>query len=82
MQARVQASSFAVRSLKECPFFEGMLKVECFGEQRVKQLLYDQATWLPAYCVLKDGVVTCSKDKRHTQVVDSFDMSETRCFSC
>ena len=38
-----------------------------------------QAIWLPAYCVLKDGVVTCSKDKRHTQVVDAFDMSETRC---
>ena len=40
-----------------------------------------QAIWLPAYCVLKDGVVTCSKDKRHTKVVDAFDMSEPRSLS-
>jgi len=41
-------------------------------------VLYWQAIWLPAYCVLKDGVVICCKDKRHTQVVDQFDMCETR----
>ena len=28
--------------------------------------------------MLQDGIVTCSKDKRHTQVVDSFNMAETR----
>jgi len=78
-RARAAAcSSLAVRSLNDCPFFEGMLKVETHGEQRVRQLLYRQAMWLPAYCVLKDGVLSCSKDKRHTIVVDAFDMSETR----
>ena len=41
-QAREKASEFAVRSLNECPFYEGMLKVESHGEQRVRQLLYSQ----------------------------------------
>eukprot|EP00802_Teleaulax_amphioxeia_P005718 Tamp_05722.p1 GENE.Tamp_05722~~Tamp_05722.p1 ORF type:complete len:603 (+),score=42.05 Tamp_05722:270-1811(+) len=77
-KARADASSLALRANNDCPTYEGMLKVETHGEQRVRQLLYRQAIWLPAYCVLKDGVVTCSKDKRHTMVVDAFDMSETR----
>ena len=130
LQARAAAASnFALRSSNVCPSYEGMLKVETHGEQRVRQLLYRQvfvsfplmwllypnledscessfwimvpirpfsafsslllfneevicqAIWLPAYCVLKDGVVTCSKDKRHTKVVDAFDMSETRSLS-
>jgi len=43
VQARAAAcSSLAVRSLNDCPFFEGMLKVETHGEQRVRQLLYRQ----------------------------------------
>ncbi len=41
-QAREKASEFAVRSLNDCPFYEGMLKVESHGEQRVRQLLYAQ----------------------------------------
>jgi hypothetical protein len=43
LQARAAAASnFALRSSNVCPSYEGMLKVETHGEQRVRQLLYRQ----------------------------------------
>lgn len=60
-----------------CPEHEGMLKVETFGEQRVHNLLYKQSVWVPAYSELKEGMLKCSKDRKHTIVVDAFSMLET-----
>jgi|NorSeaMetagenome_1021524.scaffolds.fasta_scaffold813273_1 hypothetical protein len=42
LQARADASSLALRANNDCPTYEGMLKVETHGEQRVRQLLYRQ----------------------------------------
>ena len=72
-----RSASVAPQLAPLCPTHEGMLKVETFGEQRVRNLLYKQSVWVPAYSLLKDGLLQCSKDRKHTKVVDAFNMLET-----
>ena len=55
-----------------------MLKAESCGDQRVRNLLYGQSVWVPAYCVLDDGIISCYKDRAHTHCVEAFDLAETR----
>ena len=64
--------------LLQCPHLEGMLKAESSGDQRVRNLLFGQNVWVPAYCVLDEGVLTCYKDRAHAHCVEAFDMAETR----
>ena len=55
-----------------------MLKAESCGDQRVRNLLYGQSVWVPAYCVLDEGIISCYKDRAHTHCVEAFDLAETR----